>query len=74
MNSVKVETQIHPTSLTAGIQEAIDSLSSTGGVVYIPAGEYLIYRSIVLKSNVSIQGEGRATIITRPPEKFLDIG
>ena len=73
MKSVIVEKQNHPNSLTAGIQEAIDSLPATGGIVHIPAGEYLIYRCIKLKSNVSIQGEGRSTIITRPPEKFLDV-
>lgn len=73
MKSVIVEKQNHPNSLTAGIQEAIDSLPATGGIVHIPAGEYLIFRCIKLKSNVSIQGEGRSTIITRPPEKFLDV-
>lgn len=54
-------------SPTAGIQEAIDSLPPTGGVVYLPAGTYLLRRSVVLRSTVTIRGDGPATVLTRPP-------
>lgn len=73
MSSQLVSTINYPNSLTAGIQEAIDSLPITGGIVTIPAGEFMVYRSIILKANVTIQGQGRATIITRPPERYLDV-
>ena len=73
MKTQIVTTQNHPQSLTAGIQEAINALPASGGVVQIPAGEYLIFRSIKLKANITIQGEGRSTVITRPTEKFLDV-
>lgn len=73
MNSPTFVLPLQTDSLTAGIQEAINSLPEIGGVVHIPSGKYLIYRSIILKPNVTIQGEGRSTIITRPPEKFLNV-
>jgi len=62
VTSVEVECSA---SATAGIQEAIDALPQTGGTVIIPAGRYLIHRSIRLRSGVSLRGEGPATILTR---------
>lgn len=55
-------------STTSGIQEAINALPTAGGTVFIQAGRYLIRRSIVLRSNVTLCGEGASTIITRPRE------
>ena len=54
-------------SFTAGIQEAIDRLSRRGGEVVIPAGTYLVRRTIHLPSNVTVRGVGAATVLTRPP-------
>jgi hypothetical protein len=54
-----------PGSPTAGIQEAIDSLPETGGVVYIPVGTYEINRSINLRSGIRLVGEGDHSIIAR---------
>ncbi|KKN28670.1 hypothetical protein LCGC14_0851820 [marine sediment metagenome] len=46
------------------IQEAIDALPSTGGVVYIKEGTYDILTEIIInKSNVSLFGAGKSTII-----------
>lgn len=47
------------TSSSAAIQNAINSITS--GVVFIPAGTYLITTSITTKSGVIIQGEGDAS-------------
>ena len=44
---------------TTAIQAAIDSLSSTGGVVYMPAGTYKVTTGITLAdNNVKVKGEG----------------
>lgn len=46
------------------IQQAIDALPASGGVVYIKEGTYVLTDKItVLKSNVTIRGAGRSTII-----------
>ncbi len=60
-------------STTSGIQEAIDALPEAGGTVFVPAGRYLIRRSVVLRSNVTLCGEGAATVIGRPREKILKV-
>jgi hypothetical protein len=57
-------------SRTAGIQEAVDALPATGGVVYIPAGEFRISRAIHLRSGVYLRGEGDHSIITRRDPAF----
>jgi len=54
-----------PQSPTGGIQEAIDALGSSGGIVTIPAGEYLIRQSIRLRSGVKLQGAGETTILRK---------
>jgi hypothetical protein len=51
-----------PTGVAASqqaIQDAIDSITS--GVVFIPAGTYLITAPIEVKSGITIQGEGDAS-------------
>ena len=50
---------------TCGIQAAIDSLPPPGGIVTIPPGTYLLKRAICLRSNVTLQGAGPSTILTR---------
>lgn len=47
-----------------GIQEALDSLPSTGGLVYVPSGTYTITKSIYMKSNQALVGAGQSSIIT----------
>jgi hypothetical protein len=54
-------------STTAGIQEAVDALPASGGVVYLPAGRYALRRSVELRSGVRLAGSGPATVLTRPP-------
>lgn len=52
----------------AAIQAAIDAASAAGGgVVFLPAGTYLIKRPLFLPSKVTLMGAGRgATTITKP--------
>src|SRR5579859_522631 len=48
----------------AHIQAAIDAATPAGGMVYLPAGGYLVSGSVVLKSRVSLEGAGpRATLL-----------
>jgi parallel beta-helix repeat protein len=47
------------------IQEAVNALPSSGGVIYIKEGTYKIYSGVVIaKNNVLLQGHGMGTIIT----------
>lgn len=47
-----------------GIQEALDSLPSTGGCVYLPSGRLEITKPIYMKSNQALIGAGQSSIIT----------
>ncbi len=50
-------------SPTAGIQEAVDALPATGGIVTLPPGTYLLRQAIHLRSNVTLQGAGADTVL-----------
>ena len=52
-------------SPTAGIQEAIESLAASGGVVTIPAGHYLLRRSIRVRSRVTLRGVSGKTVLRK---------
>ena len=54
-----------PGDFTCGLQRAIDSLPTQGGVVTIPPGIYLLKRAIHVRSRVALRGAGPATILTR---------
>lgn len=45
------------------IQDAINSLPATGGVIFIPAGLYIVSAPIKVPSNVILTGEGFDTIL-----------
>lgn len=61
-------------NLTA-INEAITAASDAGGgTVYLPAGTYSISNSIVMKSNVSLKGDGFSTIIQQASDSSNSIG
>lgn len=50
----------------AAIQAAINALPAGGGIVYFPAGTYLVSNGIVnLKSNVSLVGVGDQSVILK---------
>ncbi|MEK7638193.1 MAG: glycosyl hydrolase family 28-related protein, partial [Patescibacteria group bacterium] len=44
---------------TTAIQTAVNALTSSGGVVFLPAGSYKITSKITLKQGVTIKGAGR---------------
>ena len=54
-------------SVTAGIQEALDSLPETGGTVYVPAGVHVVHRTVFVRDHVTLEGAGRATVIQKDP-------
>lgn len=45
---------------TGAIQAAIDAASVNGGMVFMPAGKYLVTKSISVKPGVSLQGAANA--------------
>lgn len=49
---------------TVAIQNAIDSLNN-GGTIYFPKGEYLIEKTIYLKSNIRLMGDSANTILKK---------
>lgn len=53
------------------IQQAIDSIATTGGTVFIKRGYYPINETIVVPDNVQLLGEGKSTIIEQLDE-FTD--
>ncbi|MBZ0321195.1 MAG: right-handed parallel beta-helix repeat-containing protein [Anaerolineae bacterium] len=53
---------------TAAIQLAIDSVAIQGGIVNIPAGVYLISAPIVVRSNVSVMGNGIGNSVLKVPD------
>src|SRR5262245_37324508 len=52
-------------SPTAGIQEAIDALGAGGGIIALQPAEYLLRRSIQIRSNVTLQGAGPKTVLRK---------
>ena len=57
---------------TVAIQNTINALPDTGGIVYLPAGVYKISNEIFLKSNVSIKGAGMGLTIIRLTDSGKD--
>ena len=52
------------TSAQTVINQAINDLPDSGGKIVLLAGTYVIDDSIIIKSNVTLQGQGLNTIIT----------
>ena len=60
---------------TQAIQAAINAAAvAGGGIVYLPAGRYLVDGHLVLKSNVKLEGAGSGTIIKAGPGFFTTTG
>lgn len=66
MTTITVDTQTNATSPTNGIQEAVDALPASGGRVHVPAGRYELRQSIRLRDNVTLIGDGAATVLQGP--------
>ena len=48
---------------TTFIQNAVNSISATGGTIYFPQGVYKITAPITISNNTSTYGEGQASVI-----------
>lgn len=55
------------------IQDAINSLPPTGGVVFIPAGTYIISETIKIPGNVTLIGEGFNTYLKLADDSNINI-
>lgn len=73
MATLIVDPAAHPHSATCGIGETIEQLGGRGGAIVIPAGRYELRRAIHLPQNVTIRGEGSATVLTRPAPAISDL-
>ena len=57
---------------TVAIQQAIDSLGEKGGVVFLPAGKYLLSAPLIIqRTSVTLLGEGRGGTNDRAPTGSL---
>jgi parallel beta-helix repeat protein len=52
---------------TAGIQEAIDCLTPTGGVVELGPGVFRLQRPVMPRDGATLRGQGACTVLTAPP-------
>ena len=52
-----------PESPTGGLQEAVDALPASGGVVNVPAGQYVLRQCIQVRSQVTLQGVGGSAVL-----------
>ena len=53
-----------PALAGCGIQKAIDSLPSGGGIVQLPAGRFVLERYLFLKSGTTLRGKGGKTVLS----------
>jgi len=60
-----VNPNMHPGSMTSGIQETVESIHTVGGgTVYLPAGTYETKAAVSLYSTIRLIGDGISTIVT----------
>ena len=57
---------IDPAKPDCGIQAAIDALPPQGGEVVLPEGEFIIRKSLRLRSGVLLRGQGAKTVLALP--------
>jgi len=56
---------VDPNAPDAGLQRAIDAVPK-GGILLLPAGRYVLRRSLILKSDMTLSGVGPETVLTVP--------
>lgn len=61
------------TSMSAGIQEALDALPPAGGCVMIPPGIMTIHRPIIMKPGAKLSGAGCASILKKDAAFLVNI-
>lgn len=57
---------------TQAIQQSLDALPASGGAIYIPAGTYIITRTLKPSSNTRIFGDGAFSILQRKNDRDLN--
>ncbi|MBN1257480.1 MAG: right-handed parallel beta-helix repeat-containing protein [Planctomycetes bacterium] len=60
-------------SMTAGIQEAVDSLPEGGGTVYVPEGVHVIRQQLKLKPGTTLLGAGRSSMLKKSPAFMIPL-
>jgi len=72
------EIEFSGTDAATVIQQAIDALKTTGGKILIKRGVYIINSRITLADfswcNITIQGEGRGTVLKHAPDTNFSMG
>jgi hypothetical protein len=69
------EIKLKPTEATSAavIQEAIDGLGGRGGKIVLPKMEIELDRGIELRSNVTLVGQGRDTVLRMAPGRIYPL-
>ncbi len=61
-------------STTDGIQEAIDAANANGGgTVFLPSGNHTIDETIIMYSNIIVEGEGWSTVVASSSSDEVEI-
>jgi len=66
-STIDASDYLDPGAPDAGLQRAIDAVPA-GGTLSLPAGKFLLRRGLALKSNMTLIGVGRETVLTIAPE------
>jgi hypothetical protein len=69
----EIELTLAQTTSAADIQRAIDALGPDGGRVVLPAVEVELDRGLELRSNVTLEGQGRATLLRKAPGRVYPL-
>ena len=60
-----------------GLQQALDALPESGGTVFLPAGKYVVSKTIEKQlaegQHLFLVGEGRATVVVNENEEGADL-
>ena len=59
---IKTADKTASTDSSGSIQKALDSLAETGGIVYLPAGSYLITKPLTIPDGVELRGAGHVPV------------
>ena len=55
---------------SAAIQAAINALPASGGIVYLPAGDYVLTSGLTLPTNSTLRGDGWNSTALKPSSDF----
>ena len=64
--TVEAKAFLDPALPDQGFQKAIDSLPASGGEVILPEGEFVLHRSLILRSGVRLRGQKTKLALPSP--------